>query len=716
MNERFLIARNAFFSLLFFFNAMFCCSIAVGQEAKKEVPPSNPVYTNVHEVGYLNAPGQARPSLTWVFSNLPENSEAKTGERFYYTQIPVIKLPQNFYDSQNGTVNFTIDLLSYDGSDAIRINDEDIIRVKIAQQNEISEQKMTFPLIPLSITGYTVSLGGSSGESEVIKSEAGLVGGNYLAITGTVKSESIRRELESAPEKVFVSATIFYPFRVLNIKAVSGKISTDMIDNAVENAIGRKPEGNQDVFVSRRIYQDIVRRIDSSVTILFPADMSQSLQDKWDKIREQLLQIPPVTEDDLDNVSSKNTVILPGMIAQEISPTVIKRITTALKESRTYESYVKNEAKSLKESAKKDNNAERFYNDLQQTWKRNGSSSRGGSAGFNLFDIFGIEGENKSSRNFSTEGTYANKLGDEKKAISEFQQKIADEETSIEAIAGAMSKDWLGTENYDEIQAKDFELYRVNKTLFNRSIDVFIGEFEELPRAEISRRYDLRLSEAIYEQPPVSMGTISVYWGKEDARKPNNGAPSGYLFCNGAPIPAGTQYQALREHLKSQTPDLTQDGNNTPDLRGVFLRGIGEIRPGDLGSLQNDSYKSHAHGITPDGGHTPTMQEAGKHRHAVDDWWDWAKEGAIRKDKSEDIPANQRHLARLLYRASGFAAGEKPVSVSDRGEHKHIMNAVPNHSHGGATQISSGGNKQTAEDAPDETRPVNIGVNYIIKY
>jgi hypothetical protein len=90
-------------------------------------------------------------------------------------------------------------------------------------------------------------------------------------------------------------------------------------------------------------------------------------------------------------------------------------------------------------------------------------------------------------------------------------------------------------------------------------------------------------------------GCIMAYWGTT--------APDGWLLCNGDLIPtSGTTYENLK----------TLCGPNTPDLRGMFLRGIQGTRSdgkGDpdvgsrigggnmIGSYQDDDYKSHSHYI-----------------------------------------------------------------------------------------------------------------------
>jgi microcystin-dependent protein len=85
----------------------------------------------------------------------------------------------------------------------------------------------------------------------------------------------------------------------------------------------------------------------------------------------------------------------------------------------------------------------------------------------------------------------------------------------------------------------------------------------------------------------VPAGTIAAYW--------SNQVPDGWLLCDGSLVPEGAQYQRLRGLI----------GGNLPDLRGLFLRGIGQNSnpafryEGDatrtLWQFQQDELKSHAH-------------------------------------------------------------------------------------------------------------------------
>ena len=92
-------------------------------------------------------------------------------------------------------------------------------------------------------------------------------------------------------------------------------------------------------------------------------------------------------------------------------------------------------------------------------------------------------------------------------------------------------------------------------------------------------------------------------------------APDGWLVCNGSTISRLT-YPALFAAIGISYGD--GDGVTTfklPDLRGEFIRGWDGGRGVDggraFGTLQAESFKSHAHGVS-DPGHSHTYLKAGR--------------------------------------------------------------------------------------------------------
>lgn len=164
----------------------------------------------------------------------------------------------------------------------------------------------------------------------------------------------------------------------------------------------------------------------------------------------------------------------------------------------------------------------------------------------------------------------------------------------------------------------------------------------------------------------VPTGTIMSYVGTT--------APRGWALCDGSSIPVNPLTQTLRTLLGS---------NNTPDLRGMFLRGAGTntnstyVGP-PVKTIQTDGIKSHLHEVdittSTNGSHTHTYSTNGE--------------------------------------ASTEGDGAAAWNITDGGEGSisdYTIPAAGNHNHRvvGTTANNTGG--------LGETRPVNYGVTYIIK-
>jgi len=146
-------------------------------------------------------------------------------------------------------------------------------------------------------------------------------------------------------------------------------------------------------------------------------------------------------------------------------------------------------------------------------------------------------------------------------------------------------------------------------------------------------------------------------------------APEGWVLCNGAALP--TTAKAL----------IALVGNNAPNLQGMFLRGTGNSpvnnQPGPaLKGTQNDSFKSHNHSASAsDSGHT----------HGYGDIYYSEGGGNIAVSERRGLNGNTDY----------DNAGYEIRRTSDTGY----------------ANISV----TTANSGDPETRPVNYGVNYIIK-
>lgn len=172
---------------------------------------------------------------------------------------------------------------------------------------------------------------------------------------------------------------------------------------------------------------------------------------------------------------------------------------------------------------------------------------------------------------------------------------------------------------------------------------------------------------SIYAQNGVPTGSIMPFIGTV--------APNGWLLCDGSAIPSGSYYDNLK----------TLAGANTPDLRAMFLRGAGsgngKVGPA-LNEVVQDDVKSHLHAVAL------TTSNNGSHWH----------------------PLNRRSNSNSgAYDAGDSKVTEESAITSDRaligkfstldaGEHTHTVK--------GNTALNG---------AATETRPINYGINYIIK-
>jgi microcystin-dependent protein len=167
---------------------------------------------------------------------------------------------------------------------------------------------------------------------------------------------------------------------------------------------------------------------------------------------------------------------------------------------------------------------------------------------------------------------------------------------------------------------------------------------------------------AIFAQNGVPTGSVMPYLGTT--------APIGWLLCDGIAIPSGIIYDKLKTLLGS---------SNTPDLRAMFLRGAGtgngKVGP-TLKQVVQDDLASHLHAVSIN------TNSTGNHSHTVgfsnDDF-----SGSGGGDTGlEDDRSN-------VYNRS--------LTSSTAGDHTHNVKG------------------DTGSTGGTETRPINYGVNYIIK-
>ena len=174
---------------------------------------------------------------------------------------------------------------------------------------------------------------------------------------------------------------------------------------------------------------------------------------------------------------------------------------------------------------------------------------------------------------------------------------------------------------------------------------------------------------AIYAQNGVPTGSIMPFIGTT--------APIGWLLCDGTAIPSGTFYDNLK----------VLAGSNTPDLRAMFLRGSGSqtAYPDKVGPaikvVQQDDVEAHLHTVAL------TTTSAGAHYHFLN-----------RRSNSDSGAYDSGDTNRT--EESGVTTNRAIIgkfSTFTAGDHTHNING------------------NTANTGGTETRPINYGVNYIIK-
>ena len=175
---------------------------------------------------------------------------------------------------------------------------------------------------------------------------------------------------------------------------------------------------------------------------------------------------------------------------------------------------------------------------------------------------------------------------------------------------------------------------------------------------------------AIYAHNGSPTGIILPFTGKASK------VPPGWLLCDGSAIPSSGIYNNLRAVLGA---------TNVPDLRGVFLRGFGNINNTNLGpaqnTFQNDMLWEHDHNLSI------TSNTTGNHTHEV-----YGLQCCHGDDGSTFYPQ---------YDNRNWNGPEGYPSINEfiRPDGYHFHQVTGN----------------TSSIGESETRPTNYGVNYIIK-
>jgi hypothetical protein len=166
----------------------------------------------------------------------------------------------------------------------------------------------------------------------------------------------------------------------------------------------------------------------------------------------------------------------------------------------------------------------------------------------------------------------------------------------------------------------------------------------------------------------VPTGTIVPFAGTAAS------IPAGWVLCDGRDLNTVPGSKNLKDLI----------GSNAPDLRGMFLRGTGtsavngQAGPA-LRATQDDGIESHLHGV----GTLDVPANTGAHDHSM--------------TFNKDFSSSDGDGGNSIRYGEDGSDGQSTVSVNGSGIHDHSITG------------------STATTGITETRPVNYGINYIIK-
>jgi microcystin-dependent protein len=226
-----------------------------------------------------------------------------------------------------------------------------------------------------------------------------------------------------------------------------------------------------------------------------------------------------------------------------------------------------------------------------------------------------------------------------------------------------------GTFNTVDFSITDLKI-KISVNYLGNTLEVYNQTFQYTPYAHFAKKAAFATNatnaanadSAVKADNGVPTGSIMPYIGTT--------APQGWVLCNGQSLAPISGSGALRSLV----------GSNAPDLQGIFLRGTGvSFFNGQSGpalrDFQNDTFESHNHdsgtlATVAGGAHTHTYVSGAGSRNGID--------------------------------SSGFNEGEIGIRLTD-----NTTTSSGNHTHTVNGEVSFTGD--------NETRPVNYGVNYIIK-
>ena len=218
-----------------------------------------------------------------------------------------------------------------------------------------------------------------------------------------------------------------------------------------------------------------------------------------------------------------------------------------------------------------------------------------------------------------------------------------------------------GTFNNVDFSIQNLKM-KVSVAYNSDTIEVYNQPFQYTPYAYFAKKAALATN-ATNADDGVPTGGIMPYIGIT--------APAGWVLCDGQSLPDNAEHSALRSLV----------GPNTPNLKGMFLRGAGvspvngQSGPG-LMATQGDEIKGHNH----ESGTLYTLT-SGWHGHGT--------------------------KISIVQRANGSGSGTS-FTNQDTGDSRYAWSDGA----GDHTHLLDG---RTANTGGSETRPVSYGVNYIIK-
>jgi len=262
-------------------------------------------------------------------------------------------------------------------------------------------------------------------------------------------------------------------------------------------------------------------------------------------------------------------------------------------------------------------------------------------------------------------------------------QGIARDETNaaianIDQLALVFTVYYLGTGNSEQaILTKTANVKTDNFGVFSYVLDIDQMQYNQISTQSaylkvvqgsvvFSNEKLQAVPYAIFAQNGVPTGSIMPFIGTV--------APNGWLLCTGDSFPDNAYTANLKALLGS---------TNTPDLKGIFLRGTGRqcndygcYTGPELKTIQQDDLKSHLHYLSLN------TNTTGNHNHTT---------GFANDDYN-----NSGGASNGVMRDTNGADNNK-ITSSSNGNHYHSVSG------------------NTTNTGGTETRPINYGVNYIIK-